>query len=63
MSTLSELCFEDQVIECTANDEIEYSENPADWADYEDFCREVDERHEMERVERLEDEYRMRYGA
>jgi hypothetical protein len=33
-----------------------------DWADYHEFCREVDRRYEMERMDRLEDEYRMRYG-
>src|SRR4051794_33755615 len=34
----------------------------ADWADYEAFCREVDQRYEMERMERLEDECRLRFG-
>jgi hypothetical protein len=34
----------------------------ADWADYRAFCREVDERAELARMERLEDEYRCRYG-
>jgi hypothetical protein len=35
----------------------------ADWADYHAFCREVDERHELARTSRLEDECRLRYGA
>jgi hypothetical protein len=39
-----------------------FTPTAADWADYHEFCREVDERHELERVERLEDECRARFG-
>jgi hypothetical protein len=35
----------------------------ADWADYHAFCREVDQRDELARMERLEDEYRRFGGA
>jgi hypothetical protein len=39
-----------------------YIPTAADWADYEAFCREVDERYELARMERLEDECRLRFG-